>query len=89
MARGPEVAQACFKGCNVISLSSIVGQSQIFTWSSFLKVVEECPNPLSEDGLHFEYPEMSIGVNVIIISLPIRKTDLRPVSWQRQNSLVD
>ncbi len=44
--------------------SEISGHSQLFTWSSFRQVIEECPNPLSKDRLHFEYPEMSVGVNV-------------------------
>ncbi len=44
----------------------ISGKSQLFTWSSFRQVVEECPDPLSKDRLHFEHPEMSVGVNVRI-----------------------
>jgi hypothetical protein len=44
----------------------ISGKSQLFTWSSFRQVVEECPDALSTDRLHFDYPEMSVGVNVRI-----------------------
>jgi len=39
----------------------------VFIWSSFREVIEEYPESLKTDKLHFDLPEMTVGVNVIIL----------------------
>ncbi len=53
----------------------------MFIWSSFRQVIEEYPNSLETDRLHFDLPELKVGVNVnhcSLFSVNTKKNGIRP-----------